>query len=30
MSTIVRCNEIFEGHKLKILTLESKETDVEE
>lgn len=29
MSTIVRCNEIFEGHKLKRLTLESKETDVE-
>jgi hypothetical protein len=29
MSTIVRCNEIFEGHKLKRLTLESRETDVE-
>ena len=29
MSTIVRCNEIFEGHKLKNLTLESEETDVE-
>lgn len=29
MSTIVRCNEIFEGYTLKTLTLESKETDVE-